>query len=299
MTWVAQAYYTLSGASLRDDPAGAYRYLRKALAAAEGIRGRVLQSDSRRDVGGQYATMFANTVELLLVARDVEAEGWPERPVTEAFELVERSRSRVFLEMLGEGVALAPPPAAAVLVAQEQTALDQDIRLILRENRIALAKGKSTLIQPPEDAEPGLAYYDVPLFCVVHSHPECWFRWARLMIDLSPTGGAIIRDMAPREIRGEKPVELKTSVSAGLKFETAAKVLSAEIKPEYTNSRTIYYPEIVSAGPNFTRGYWDFLALTSDYLHANRELRLLVSAPSGMPPQTRGSLVTVPSTSAS
>src|SRR5262245_8347170 len=110
------------------------------------------------------------------------------------------------------------------------------------------------------------------------------------MIYRSRTGGAIIRDMAPREIRGEKPVELKTSVSAGLKFETAAKVLSAEIKPEYTNSRTVYYPEIVSAGPNFSRGYWDFLALTSDYLHANRELRLLVSAQSGMPVQVRFNL---------
>jgi hypothetical protein len=179
---------------------------------------------------------------------------------------------------------------ASVERGEEAIIGDQDIRLILRENRIALAKGKSTLIQPPEGAEPGLAYYDVPLFCVVHSHPECRFRWARLMIDLSPTGGAIIRDMAPREIRGEKPVELKTSVSAGLKFETAAKVLSAEIKPEYTNSRTVYYPEIVSAGPNFTRGYWDFLALTSDYLHANRELRLLVSAQSGMPVQVRFNL---------
>jgi hypothetical protein len=167
---------------------------------------------------------------------------------------------------------------------------DQDIRLILRENRIALAKGKTILIQPPEDAEPGLAYHDVPLICVVHSHPECRFRWARLMIDLSPTKGAKIRDMAPREVRGDKPVELKTSVSAGFKFETAAKVLSAEVKPEYTNSRTVYYPEIVSAGPNFTRGYWDFLALTSDYLHANRELRLLVSAQSGVPVQARFNL---------
>jgi len=158
---------------------------------------------------------------------------------------------------------------------------DQRIRLLLRENRIALAKGGTTVVQPGEGAEPGLAFYDVPLVCVVHSHPECRFRWSRLTIDLTPTNGATIRDMSPEEIRGDKPVELKTTIGVGVKFETKARVLSAEAKPEYTSSRTVYYPEIVSSGKKFSIGYWDFLALTSDYLHANRELRLLVSAPKG------------------
>jgi hypothetical protein len=158
---------------------------------------------------------------------------------------------------------------------------DERLHLLLGENRIALAKGKTTVIQPIEGAEPDLAYYDVPLLCVVHSHPECRFRWSRLTINLTPTKGAKIRDMSPQEVRGDKPVELKTSVGVGIKFETTAKALSAEVKPEYTSSRTVYYPEIVSSGTKLSVGYWDFLALTSDYLHANRELRLLISAPSG------------------
>jgi len=156
---------------------------------------------------------------------------------------------------------------------------DKDIALLMRENRIALAKGETTLVHDGSDAEADRVYYDVPLICVVHSHPECRFRWSRLIIDLSPTSDARIRDMAPREVRGDKPVELKTSVGISLRFETVARVLSAEIAPAHEKSRTVYYPDIVSSGAGFSRGYWDFLALTSDYLHANRELRLLVSAP--------------------
>jgi len=102
-----------------------------------------------------------------------------------------------------------------------------------------------------------------------------------LMVDLSPTREARIIDMAPREVRGDKPIELKTSVGLDLKFESVATVLKGEIGPKYEASRTVYYPEIVSSGLGLARGYWDFLALTSDYLHANRELRMLVSAPAG------------------
>ena len=77
----------------------------------------------------------------------------------------------------------------------------------------------------------------------------------------------------------DEPVEIKTSIGVGLKFETIVKSLSLEAKPEYTTSRTVYYPEIVSSGVNFPQGYWDFLAKARGYLHANRELHLLVSAP--------------------
>lgn len=161
---------------------------------------------------------------------------------------------------------------------------DQFIAMLGRENWIALAKGTSSPIQPSEGDDPGRFYLDVPLVCVAQPHPECRFRWVRLIVDLTPTPEARIQDMAPREVRGEHPVELKTTVSLDLKF------VSAAFKPERTDSRTVYYPEIVSAGPGFARGYWDFLALAGDYLHVNRELRLLLSAPTGVPVQARFSL---------
>jgi hypothetical protein len=160
---------------------------------------------------------------------------------------------------------------------------DQDIRLVLRRNRIALAKGRSTSV-PGED---GIVGYDVPLTCVVHSDPRCRFRSSRLLIDLSPTPDARITDMAPREVVDDRPVELTTTVGLGLKFSVLSKVLGAELTPQYSQKRTVYYPQIVASGTNFNRGYWDFLALDNQYLHADRELRLLVSAPAGQEVRAR------------
>jgi hypothetical protein len=163
---------------------------------------------------------------------------------------------------------------------------DRDIPLLLRENRIALARGAATRVEEAgeeeaKEGDPPAVVYDVPLTCVVHAHPRCRFEWSRLMVDLNPTPGALIRDMAPREVMDDHPVELITKVGVGLKFEVAANVLGAQISPEYSSSRTVYFPRIVSSGANFSRGYWDFLALGNRYLHANRELRLLVAAPPG------------------
>jgi hypothetical protein len=161
---------------------------------------------------------------------------------------------------------------------------DLDIRVLLRENRIALARGAAT--QLPTDSEDVCAY-DIPLACVVHAHPQCSVQWSRMMVDLSPTDGARISDMAPREVSDDLPVELTTTVGLGLKFEILAKALSAEVKPEMTRKSTVYFPQIVSSGPGFTRGYWDFLAHNGRYLHVDRQLRLLVTAPAGAPVTAR------------
>ncbi|MEV4018234.1 hypothetical protein AB0J35_47835, partial [Nonomuraea angiospora] len=64
-------------------------------------------------------------------------------------------------------------------------------------------------------------------------------------------------------------------------------VLSADLTPQYSHKRTVYYPQIVSSGTGFARGYWDFLALDKGYLHADRDLRLLVAAPAGEPVTAR------------
>jgi hypothetical protein len=97
--------------------------------------------------------------------------------------------------------------------------------------------------------------------------PECRFRWSRLIVDLTPTRGAVIRDLEPKEVLGDRPVELMTTIGARLKFQTSLKVLQAEPKLEYATSRTIYYPEIVAVGDGTPKAYWDFLALGTDYLH--------------------------------
>jgi hypothetical protein len=97
-------------------------------------------------------------------------------------------------------------------------------------------------------------------------------------VDLTPTAGVQIRDMSPREVRGQNPVELKTTVSGALKFEVVPELLSGKLKRERTTSQSVYFPEILSSGVGFAKGYWNFTATTDDFLHANRQLRLLVSA---------------------
>jgi hypothetical protein len=130
---------------------------------------------------------------------------------------------------------------------------DRDIRLMLRENRIALRAAPATRIESRT-----VVIYDVPLTCVVHAHPACRFQWSRLVVDLTPTHDARIRDMAPQEVIDERPVELTTTVGANLKFDIA-KTIGVEISPQYSERRTVYFPQILSSGAGFTRGYWDFL----------------------------------------
>lgn len=163
---------------------------------------------------------------------------------------------------------------------------DEQIGLLRHENRIALAKGRTVLIVP-RDAEDDDVYYDIRLKCVVQSHPECRFHWSRLKVDFTPTAGALIRDMVPREVRGESPVEIEAKVGVGLTFELLPKVLKADASAEYGRKRTVYYPEIVSSGIDFRMGFWDFLALGGEYLHTDRELRLLLRAPAEAPVYAR------------
>src|SRR5262249_33429291 len=90
---------------------------------------------------------------------------------------------------------------------------DENIRLLMRENRIALAVSTPDLLE-----DTNASHADVPLIVTVHSHPECRFRWSRLIVDTSPTPGARIADLSPREVRGDKPIEVKTSIGVGFKF---------------------------------------------------------------------------------
>ena len=154
---------------------------------------------------------------------------------------------------------------------------ERALRLLGRENRIGVAVRAPQLA---EASEPGQAAYDIGLMLVVHAHPECRFVWSRLVVDLSGTPGAVVEDMAPAEVE-DKAVEVETRVSAGLKFTTVLTAVDIELKPELTRKRTVHFPTVTASGTGFRKAYWDFMA-NGDYLHANRELRLLVSAPAGV-----------------
>lgn len=155
---------------------------------------------------------------------------------------------------------------------------DQDLPLLKHQNRVALAVAEvKPCGHPAEDT--GLSCYEVPLRCVLHPAAGCRFLEAKLVVDLRATDRALVRDMVPRDVRGDHPVEITTTVSAGLTFEVLPAVASAELKRERSVTRKVYQPEILASGRGFTQAVWTFRSVPGEYLHSERDVRLLVSAP--------------------
>jgi len=155
---------------------------------------------------------------------------------------------------------------------------ERSLRVLGHENRIGIAMRAP---RPAESDDPNRAGYDIGMMLAVHAHPECRFVWSRLVVDLSGTPDAMIEDMVPDEVE-DSAVEIDTTVK-GLKFATVLKVVNVEVNPELARKRTTYFPTMTASGAGFRKAYWDFMAKGNDYLHANRELRLLISAPAGKP----------------
>ncbi|MER6677777.1 CHAT domain-containing protein [Streptomyces sp. NPDC000983] len=137
LTWVHQARLRL--AMLSDSPGAAYAELLPAINALEEMRSRVLDPGLR--VGALDGEDAYHAAILLLVQRLEGGDGhaaWPLHPAVEAFDLAERVRSRVFLELLGSSAAVAPPPGLEDLVATQQEAEDeyQEAVLETRSGRV-------------------------------------------------------------------------------------------------------------------------------------------------------------------
>jgi hypothetical protein len=160
--------------------------------------------------------------------------------------------------------------------------IGDEVLKILQENRFGLAKGKTTKLSNCEGRESNKAHYVFPLTCVLHPHPECYFRWAQLEVDLTHTEGAIIRDLFPCEVQSDRPTELKSGIGVGLKFKLL-QAASVEPKLEYSTNRSVYYPKITSSGVNFRKASWSFLSKSGESIPASQELYLLISAPANVP----------------
>jgi hypothetical protein len=162
---------------------------------------------------------------------------------------------------------------------------DRTVSLITRENRVALAQGTPTLIATPTLGADRRGV-DVPLLFVLHAHPECAFTWARLIVDFAPTPGVVINDMSPRGVE-DIAVEIETKIGVGLEFSLVAKAVDVKASPEIARKRNVYLPTMTASGAGFYKGYWDFMAKAGDYLHADKELRLLLTAPNDSPVRAR------------
>jgi hypothetical protein len=154
---------------------------------------------------------------------------------------------------------------------------DKTIDLLRRQNRVGIARGTPFPVDSPS-VPSGRSMVDVPMLFALQAHPDCLYRWARIVIDLGATDGAIIHDMSPRDVQ-DIPVEVTTTVGADLSLSVAAKAVDIGVKPEMSRRRTVFFPTVAASGVGFRKAYWDFYAKAGDYLHADKELHLLVDAP--------------------
>jgi hypothetical protein len=169
------------------------------------------------------------------------------------------------------------------MVRRGETVIDdQDLGLLSHRNRVALGLGPIEYLDEPSESD-GIVYCNVPLKCVLHPSDGCVFHAARLTVDLRPTDDALVRDMSPRDVRGDEPVELTTTVCAGLKFTIVPTMVEVDARHERTSTRSVYHPTIVTSGRGFARAFWDFRTRPGDPLQPDRELRLLIEAPRGRP----------------
>lgn len=153
--------------------------------------------------------------------------------------------------------------------------LDESVRLLARENRIGIWRGETRR----DSVDGGVrSVLDVPLRCIAHPHPDCRFRWVRLLVDFGADGSSII-DLSPREVRGESPVKIVTRYSGGLSFEVEQLKLGPEFSWERSSEQQVYFPEITSSGLGLSHAIWDFHAVGEAPLHVDRDLRLLLRVP--------------------
>jgi hypothetical protein len=158
---------------------------------------------------------------------------------------------------------------------------DETISLLRRENRVGIARG-TPLPVVSSAVQPGRSVVDVPLLFALQAHPECIYSWARIVIDLSSTRGAVIADMSPRDVQ-DVAVDVETTVGADLSLSVVAKAIDVSVGPEVTRKRTVFFPTVTASGTGFRKAYWDFYAKAGDYLHADKELHLLINAPVDIP----------------
>ena len=160
---------------------------------------------------------------------------------------------------------------------QNKLVLDERISVLMKKNRVGISlKPLQKLDFPPKN----LTLADLRLNCVAHAHPECEFKWVRLIANFSKYDGIIIKDISPDEVIGE-PVTIKTKYTGGFKFSVEQTPVKGELNVgrDREIEKQIYYPEITSSGVGFSTAYWDFREGNRAKLHVDRELRLLLEYP--------------------
>ena len=131
--WALEALGPLSELAMEDDNlTSAYQHIADALAIVEGTRDIALDEDLRMHSAGRLSKYYSYGVLLLYTyiqrpdPRQAQRNPWPEHPAIEIYDLQERAKSRVLLEMLGSRLSI---PGQDDLTAREQSASAEYERL--------------------------------------------------------------------------------------------------------------------------------------------------------------------------
>jgi hypothetical protein len=154
--------------------------------------------------------------------------------------------------------------------------IDEQIRLLLRENRLGLWRGQLTRYT---DFQSGNSLIHLPLRCIAHTHPDCQFRWVRLTANFADTQGVIITDIVPREAIEKNPVKITIKSSSGLSFETEQFKIGPHMSTEVNQEYQTYFPELRTSGVGFTSAVWQFQALPNAVLHVDSDLHVRATVP--------------------
>ena len=141
--------------------------------------------------------------------------------------------------------------------AEYLPSIEEALKLLGRDNRVSIAARKP-VPTPSPSLPPDQAAYDITLMLALHSHPECKFKWSHLVVDLTPTPDAEIRDMAPAENIGESS-EVEIKVDATLKFEITP-LANVQLTPEVTRKHTTRFPTVSASGQGTKQAWWTFQA---------------------------------------
>ena len=156
----------------------------------------------------------------------------------------------------------------------EAAIIDEQVKLLARENRLGLA-----VLESREYAEANRRARYLSMRCVGTAHPECQIRWLYLAIRFPDGKGIRVEDLAPEEVKSEEPVKITTSYSGGFSLEVLKVKLTPEANIERTTETQAYFSAVRGAGKGFGYANWTFSAPDGLELYVNRDLTLLVSYP--------------------
>lgn len=162
----------------------------------------------------------------------------------------------------------------------------EEVRIWGRSNHLAIRRGA---LSKQEIDYGRRAVWEVPLQCLVHPHPECRFRYLRLSVDFrQEMDGADLRsvrieDLSPQKVDGKDPVRIVTKRSGDLSFEFETIGMGGTASATMSQESQVYFPVVRGSKVIAGLAVWDFEPLPGAPLYVDRELRLLVSAPTAPP----------------